>query len=160
EGRQNALYDAVGLTLTGEGSRATLERALTTRTQGMRVFDVVQATFNVLEPSLGDALDAARRAGLRVIAKEVFANGRLTPANTRAEDARLSVVLGELAAQSGMSVDQLALAWVLSHGFIDLALSGAATAAQVRSHADALDRSLPPGVMEELGPLAKSPARY
>jgi aryl-alcohol dehydrogenase-like predicted oxidoreductase len=160
EGRENGGYSAVGLTLTGEGSCATLERALAARTGGIRVFDVVQATFNVLEPSLADALRDARRDGLRIIAKEVFANGRLAPGNRRADDAGLRAVLEPLAGTAGLSVDQLALAWVLSHSFVDVALSGAATATQVASHCAAVDRALPEQVLDALRPLAESPARY
>ena len=160
QGRQNGAYDAVGLTLTGEGSAATLERALAARAQGTRVFDAVQATFNLLEPSLAAALEAARGEGLRVIAKEVFANGRLTPANTRSDDAALRSVLERLAVSAGMDTDQLALAWVLSHRFVDVALSGAATPAQLRSHTGAVDRSLSQSVVDEIATLAESPARY
>ena len=160
QGRENGRYDAVGLTLTGEGSRATLERALAARAAGRRVFDVVQATFNVLEPSLADALRDARREGIRVIAKEVFANGRLAPGNARPDDARLRAVLDAHAGTAGMRVDQLAVAWVLSHPFVDVALSGAATPAQIRSHVVAVDRALPPEVLDALRSLAEPPGRY
>src|SRR5262245_16497018 len=77
EARERKTYHAVGITLTGPNSIATLERALAARIDGERVFDVVQATFNLLEPSLAQGLAAARAEGVGIIAKEVFANGRL-----------------------------------------------------------------------------------
>jgi aryl-alcohol dehydrogenase-like predicted oxidoreductase len=158
--REAGAYRALGLTLTGSGSAATLERALAARVNGVRVFDVVQATFNLLEPSLAAALDAARGCGLRVIAKEVFANGRLSPANERPADAALRAALERLAADAGLTVDQLAVAWVLSHPFVDMALSGAATPAQVASHAGAVGRTLSPATRAALAALAEPPEQY
>jgi len=146
---------AIGLTLSGATSARALERAMAARADGERVFDVVQATFNVLEPSLATRLEAAHDAGLGVIAKEVFANGRLTDANPRADD---RAMLARLAAVApGIPVDRLALAFVLAHPFVDVALSGAATVAQLRSHSDALAVRLDPAAVAVL---AETPERY
>src|SRR5207237_681430 len=97
EGRRAGAYRAVGLTLSGPTSAHALEQARAARADGEPVFDVVQATFNCLEPSLAAPLAAAHDAGLGVIVKEALANGRLTPANTRPEDACLLGALGETA---------------------------------------------------------------
>jgi aryl-alcohol dehydrogenase-like predicted oxidoreductase len=43
-----------------------------------RMFDAVQTTWNLLEPSSADALAKAHAAGITVIVKEALANGRLT----------------------------------------------------------------------------------
>src|SRR5207253_3586942 len=124
-------YRAVGLTLSGTTSARTLALALAARVDGERVFDVVQATFNCLEPSLAAPLARAHAAGVGVIVKEVLANGRLTPANARPEDESLIDGLRAAAAARSCSVDQLALAWVLDHPWADVVLSGAATTAQL-----------------------------
>jgi len=58
---------AIGLSLSGPRQAQTLERALAARIDGMRIFDTVQATWNVLEPSAGAALRAAHDAGVGVI---------------------------------------------------------------------------------------------
>jgi aryl-alcohol dehydrogenase-like predicted oxidoreductase len=160
EGRERGAYRAVGLTLTGARSAATLERALAARVSDVRVFDVVQATFNLLEPSLAESLAAAHAQGLGVVAKEVFANGRLSPANDRHEDAVLVATLERTAAAAGLTVDRLAMAWVLSHPFVAVALSGAATVAQVTSHAAAVDHPLPTATRPQLVALAETPERY
>jgi aryl-alcohol dehydrogenase-like predicted oxidoreductase len=160
EARERGAYRAVGITLSGASSAATLDRALDARLGGTRVFDVVQATFNLLEPSLAPRLAAAHDAGVGIIAKEVFANGRLSPANDRAGYVALRDVLDELGASSGMTIDQLALSWVLSHPFVAVALSGAATPAQVVSHASAADRTLAPALRGRLDGLAETPERY
>ena len=160
QGRRDGAYRALGLTLSGAASAATLARALTVRVDGERVFDVVQATFNCLEPSLAALLARAHDAGLGVIAKEVFANGRLTDANTLADDASLVQGLHAAAAARGCSMDQLALAFVLDHPFVDVALSGAATPAQLASHAAALHITLDEEVRALLAAVAESPEHY
>ena len=68
----------IGLTLSGPRQAAL--QALDVQIDGQRVFDCVQATWNLLEPSAGPALQAAHDAGMGVIVKEALANGRLTDA--------------------------------------------------------------------------------
>jgi aryl-alcohol dehydrogenase-like predicted oxidoreductase len=155
DGRRRGDYRAVGLTLSGATSAKTLELARDARVDGEPVFDVVQATFNVLEPSLAGALREAHDAGMGVIAKEVFANGRLTDANTRPEDAALLDHLRALA--PGVPFDRIAVAFVLAHPYVDVALSGAATAAQLASHVAATAVGIEPRVFESL---VEPPERY
>src|SRR5207244_3838014 len=105
-------------------------------------------TFNCLEPSLAAPLAAAHDAGLGVIVKEALANGRLTPANTRPEDASLVRALGDTAGRLGCGIDQLALAFVLAQPFVDVVLSGAGGGAAPGSrsslHARSVGRRVPP----------------
>ena len=151
-------YRAVGLTLTGADAARALELARAARVDGDPVFDVVQATFNCLEPSLAGPLAAAHAAGLGVIAKEVFANGRLTDAEAVRDPA-----LAPLAARArtrGIAMDQLALAWVLEHPFVDCALSGAATTAQLSSHVAAATVSLGDEIRDAVRSVVEAPADY
>jgi aryl-alcohol dehydrogenase-like predicted oxidoreductase len=159
-GRRAGAYRAVGLTLSGPESGRALDAALGAEVDGEPVFDTVQATFNCLEPSLATSLAAARAAGMGVIVKEVFANGRLTAANDRPEDAPLRRRLEAMAAAQGCTVDQLALAFVLAEPCVDVALSGAATTDQLASHVAALGVALDPATRDELAALAETPARY
>lgn len=160
EARRRGAFRALGLTLTGATARRTLDAALECRLDGERVFDVVQATFNVLEPSLADGLAAAHAAGLGVIVKEAHANGRLSPANARPADAQLRRRLDALAGAAGVPSDRLALAFVAAEPWADVVLSGAATVEHLRSHAAALDLTLDPGLRSELATLAESPDVY
>lgn len=160
EARRAGAFRAVGLTLSGAGSRRTLEAALGCRIDGERVFDCVQATYNVLEPSLGDALQAAHEAGLGVILKEVHANGRLTPANTRPEDAQLVRRLTAIAEAAGLALDQLATAFAATLPAADVVLSGAATTAQLASHVAAVGRALDDDTRAALAELAEPPEAY
>jgi len=120
----------------------------------------VQATFNCLEPSLAAPLAAAHDAGLGVIVKEALANGRLTPANTRPEDASLVRALGATAARLGRGIDQLALAFVLAQPFVDVVLSCAATTVQLASHVAAPSLTLDTATLATLTALAESPTHY
>jgi aryl-alcohol dehydrogenase-like predicted oxidoreductase len=160
EGRRRGGYRAVGLTLSGPGSARTLELARAARVDGERVFDVVQATFNCLEPSLGDGLAAAHADGVGVIAKEVFANGRLTAANRRPEDAAMVRTLADAARTLGCGLDQAALAFVLARPFVDVVLSGAATVAQLASHVGALAVSADDGLTRALAGMVETPEVY
>jgi len=158
DGRRRGAYRAVGLTLTGPRSSETLALALRARVDGERVFDVVQATFNCLESSLARGLAEAHAAGLGVIVKEAFANGRLTDANRRPEDAAL---LARLRAHApGLPLDRLAVAFVLAHPFVDVVLSGAATTAQLASHLAAGSRALDAATVAAIAAEAETPAEY
>src|SRR5207244_7253838 len=75
----------IGLSVSGPAQGETLRRALDVTVDGQRLFDCVQATWNLLEPSAGPALRLAHDAGLGVIVKEALANGRLTARNNDPE---------------------------------------------------------------------------
>jgi len=158
ERKQAGDYRAVGLTLTGADATRALDLALEARVDGEPVFDVVQATFNCLEPSLARPLACAHAAGLGVIAKEVFANGRLTDAEA-ARDPALAPLAARARAR-GIATDQLALAWVLEHPFVDCALSGAATTVQLSSHVAATAVSLDDEIRSAIRSVAEAPAAY
>jgi aryl-alcohol dehydrogenase-like predicted oxidoreductase len=159
-GRRAGHYRAVGLTLSGPASARTLVQAMAARVDGEPVFDTVQATFNCLEPSLAPVLAEAHAAGLGVIVKEMHANGRLTPANTRPDDAALCARLGGLASELGTDLAGLAVAFVLAHPFVDVALSGAATTAQLAAHLGAVELTLDDGARTAIVAAAEPPARY
>src|SRR5262249_21600395 len=159
EARRGGAFRAVGLTLSGPASDRALDLALAARIDGEPVFDVVQATFNVLEPSLAPGLAAAHDAGLGVTVKEVHANGRLTDANDRPED--VTLLARVRAAAGGLPLDQLAVGFALAQPFVDVVLSGAATVGQLASHlAAASAPALGADVREALAALAEPPERY
>src|SRR6266851_10094721 len=110
---------SIGLTVTGPHQSETIERAL-----AVGLFDTVEATWNLLDRSAGDALGRARAAGLGVIVKEALANGRLT--DTGKEQPLLDV-----ARDRQLATDVLALAAVLDQPWVDVVLSGAVTTEQL-----------------------------
>ncbi|MGL4553902.1 MAG: aldo/keto reductase [Gemmataceae bacterium] len=144
----------IGLSLSGAGQADTLRKARTVVLDGVPLFRVVQATWNLMERSCGEALAEAREAGMGVVVKEALANGRLSPRNP---DAR---PLHEQAARLGTTADALALAAVLARPWADVVLSGAATVEQLRSNAAALDVRYDAEADGALAALREEPAAY
>jgi aryl-alcohol dehydrogenase-like predicted oxidoreductase len=151
---------AIGLSLSGARQAQALHRALTVVVDGARLFDTVQATWNVLEPSVGAALAEARGAGMGVIVKEALANGRLTGRNTDPGFADKRALLEQQARRLGATIDALALAAALAQPWADVVLSGAATTEQLRSNLTALDVGWDAEAAEELAALAEPPDVY
>jgi aryl-alcohol dehydrogenase-like predicted oxidoreductase len=162
----DALADAraaglrIGLTVSGEGQANTILRALDIHRSGDRVFDTVQATWNLLERAAEAALSAAHAAGLGVIVKEALANGRLTG---RASADAASVHTRTLAREAewlAVSVDSLALACVLAQPWADVVLSGATTASQLESNLEASSIEVPDDTVNALRAMAMDSAEY
>ncbi len=151
---------AIGLSLSGPTQAEVLRRALAVEVDGVSLFDSVQATWNLLEPSAGIALAEASEAGMGVIVKEALANGRLTPRNTRADFAPKLSILRCQAERLQTTVDALALAFVMAQPWADVVLSGAASVAHLRSNAGAVDVRLDDGAFDALAFLAEQPEEY
>lgn len=151
---------AIGLSTSGPRQPETIRRALELRVDGVRLFDAVQATWNLLEPSAGPALAEARAAGLGVIVKEALANGRLTPRNADPAFAPLRAVLAGEAERLGCSLDALAIAGALAQPWADLILSGAANADQLLSNLGALGVPWDARAASTLAPLAEPAEQY
>ena len=151
---------AIGLSLSGPEQADTLRRALAVRIDGVPLFDAVQATWNLLEPSAGPALAEEHAAGLLVIVKEAVANGRLTQGNDAPAFAAQRAVLETQAARLGASLDALALAAALAQPWAGIVLSGAATADQLVSNLRAADVLWDNEAAHALAPLAETPAAY
>jgi aryl-alcohol dehydrogenase-like predicted oxidoreductase len=139
---------AIGASMSGTEQAATIERAI--EAGG---FDSVQATWNLLERSAGDALHAAHEAGLGVIVKEALANGRLTRRGGIG-------ALVRAAERRGMTPDALALAAVLARPWADTVLSGAATVTQLDSNVRAFAVGWNDELEDELGSLTETPEHY
>ena len=136
----------VGLSLSGPQQAETLRRALEVTVDGESLFSAVQATWNLLEPSVGPALAEAKAAGWMVIVKEGLANGRL---------ARPAPALAAL----GAHPDITALAAALAQPWVDVVLSGAATIAHLQSNLAAVEAASGADP-DRLAGLAEEPARY
>ena len=126
----------IGISVSGPRQAEVIRRALAVSVDGVNPFQSVQATWNLLEPSAGPALAEAHQAGWGVIIKEALANGRLADR------------------------DQEAIAAALANPWVDIVLSGAVTAAQVRSNVAALAVHPPADELAALSTLAESPDRY
>jgi aryl-alcohol dehydrogenase-like predicted oxidoreductase len=147
----------IGLSLSGKKQEETLKRALAVKFgDGSLLFDSVQATWNLLEQSAGEALQTAHEAGLGVIVKEALANGRLTPRSTETK----MTLLQSVADEKGTTVDALALAAVLAQPWVDVVLSGAATVEHLESNVTAVTLDIDGETWNRLQPLREEPEAY
>jgi aryl-alcohol dehydrogenase-like predicted oxidoreductase len=168
----DALIDAIarlrergiraGLTVSGAGQAVAIRRSLEVRRDGKRVFDSVQATWNLLERGAESALQDAYDAGMKVVVKESLANGRLTQANRDEADLLYPSVarIRELAERRGTNVETLALAAALTRPWASFVLSGAATVDQIRSTVVALDFAYDSEIDQQLRSVAVTSDEY
>jgi aryl-alcohol dehydrogenase-like predicted oxidoreductase len=150
--RQRDLGLGLGITTSGPSQADTIRRALEIRSGGEPLFGAVQATWNLLEPSVEPALAEAAQAGWAVIVKEAVANGRLT---ARGDAGAPGSALGDAAEAAGTSSDALAIAAALTRPWASVVLSGAATVDQLQSNLRADGLAVPP-----LPDLAEPPVDY
>ena len=146
----------IGVTVSGTRQADVVRTAIEIERGGAPLFDAIQATWNLLEPSCEPALREAHAAGRAVLVKEPLANGRLTPRG----DAGVRGLLADVARAAACSADAVALAAALAQPFADVVLLGAATAEQLRSNLRALDVSLPAGALGDLAALREDAASY
>jgi aryl-alcohol dehydrogenase-like predicted oxidoreductase len=146
----------IGLSVSGPRQAATIRRALSVDLDGINPFRCVQATWNVLEPSAGDALAEAHARGWQVIVKEGVANGRLTD---RASGPHIEI-LRRISRELNANIDAVALAAVLAQPWVGAALSGAVTLEQLASNICAADLRLTLEHWEQLTGLAEAPDQY
>ncbi|WP_433231916.1 aldo/keto reductase [Actinomadura formosensis] len=142
----------VGFSTSGPRQADTIRRAMALDVSGQRLFSTVQSTWNILETSAEDALREAHDSGLRVLLKEVLANGRLV--------IRPPVAVQTLASKSGMQPDALALAAALSRPWADIVLIGAVSPAQLESNLAAAKMCLDKRELRVPAGLSVPPERY
>lgn len=141
----------IGFSTSGPRQAKTVRRALAVEVDGAPLFGAVQATWNLLEPSVGPTLAEAANAGLAVIVKEAAANGRLTSRNPE-----LAERVGRLV--PGWTLDAIAMAACLRQPWACVVLSGAATVEQLRSNLEAL--SVPLDVLATIPNLSEDATDY
>jgi aryl-alcohol dehydrogenase-like predicted oxidoreductase len=151
---------AIGLSVSGKNQAATLARVAGIIVDGLPLFDTVQVTWNLLEPSTTPVLRDLHAAGFGVIVKEALANGRLTANNQRPADQAWLAVLQAEADRLACSLDALALAAVLAQPWADVVLSGAGTVEQFQSNATALQVAFDEQAATALAALAERPDVY
>ena len=142
----------VGFSTSGPAQPEVVDRALALRVAGRPVFTAVQSTWNVLEPSVGAALDRAYRGGAHVLIKEALANGRLA--------VRPPAALAEIAERHGVGPDAVAVAAALARPWVGTVLLGAAGSEQLSSNLGALAVRLTEQDLDRLGALAESTVDY
>ncbi|QEU95608.1 aldo/keto reductase [Streptomyces kanamyceticus] len=143
----------VGLSVSGPEQAAAIRAALEVTVDGEPLFRTVQATYNLFDTSAGPALAQAHDAGLTVLVKEGMANGRLAAAHAPA-------ALREVAEETGLGCDAVALAAVLRQPWTGVVLSGAATSVQLVSNLHAAAVDLDDEQLARLAGLVEEPVAY
>lgn len=150
----------MGLSLSGPGQARTLEKALEVQKNGIPLFSSVQATWNILEPSIGPLLKDAHYAGMGVIIKEALANGRLTSRNTNPAFSEKKAILKQEADILETSPEAMALAVVSAQPWVDVVLSGATVLEQLEDNVSAFQVPVEQIDKSVLENLVESPELY
>jgi aryl-alcohol dehydrogenase-like predicted oxidoreductase len=151
---------AIGLSVSGAKQAEVIERAIAVQRGGEMLFATVQATWNLLERSAGDALQQAHEAGMGVIIKEAVANGRLTARNDMPVFAEQRALLDAAAAEMDTTIDALALAGVLARPWVSIVLSGAARVDHLQSNVRALELTWSDDLEAQLSTLTETADDY
>lgn len=151
---------AIGLTTSGPNQASILNEALKVTFDGVRLFNAVQITWNLLERSATDVLHEVKSAGIGIIVKEAVANGRLTTRNQESNFTDKRLILEQQANRLNTTVDALAIAGVLAQPWVDVVLSGAATVDQLLSNILALNVTWDAEAENALGRIVESPQSY
>jgi aryl-alcohol dehydrogenase-like predicted oxidoreductase len=148
----------IGISTSGPAQADAVRRAQDITIAGAPLFTSFEATWNVLEPSVGPALADATSSGAVVIVKEPVANGRLAPGGMDGTSGVARML--ELADGLGVGIDQVAIAAALAQPWAWRVLSGAVTVAQLTSNLAAARLTLPADVLDAVGELAEKPEDY
>ncbi len=142
----------VGFSTSGPQQAETVRAAATVEIAGARLFDAVQATWNPLEPSVGDALATAHAEGLRVLVKEALANGRL------AMDPPAALV--QVADAHGVGPDAVALALAAAQPWADTVLLGPDSTERLQANLRLCNVVVDDDLVAALDDLSEPPEAY
>ena len=151
-----------GLSVSGAGQDVAIRRSIAVERDGVRVFDSVQATWNLLERGAESALQQAHTAGMKVVVKESLANGRLTHLNRSESEAVYPLVewIGGIAESRGTTIERLALAAALARPWANIVLTGAATVGQIRESGEAVGFAFDDDLERQLRSISISSDEY
>jgi aryl-alcohol dehydrogenase-like predicted oxidoreductase len=142
----------VGFSTSGPRQAEVVDRALALDVAEQPVFTAVQSTWNVLEPSVGVALERAHDSGAHILVKETLANGRLAVGPPGP--------LARIAEHHGVDPSAVAVAAVLDRPWPDTVLVGPSSVSQLAANLDALTVQLTDLDRDLLGSLAEAADDY
>jgi len=128
----------IGISTSGPSQAETIKKLLEIN-KVENLFTFIQCTINILEQSCQQILIEASESKINVIAKEVFANGRLSAANKEFHQKEI-LILRNLALDLNLSLEDLSLIWAYKQKYINIVLTGAATVEQLQSNIDAISK--------------------
>jgi len=128
----------IGISTSGPSQAETIKKLLEIN-KVENLFTFIQCTINILEQSCQQILIEASESKINIIAKEVFANGRLSAANKEFHQKEI-LILRNLALDLNLSLEDLSLIWAYKQKYINIVLTGAATVEQLQSNIDAISK--------------------
>ena len=128
----------IGISTSGPQQKETIAELLEIN-KTEKLFTFIQCTVNIFEQSCLEILERASNQGINVIAKEIFANGRLTDLNDSLHQEKLSEIK-KVASSFEMTIEDLALIWVYQLPFVKIVLTGASTIGQLDKNINSLNK--------------------
>ena len=128
----------LGVTTSGKNQKDVLDFASNIKMKGVLLFDSFQVTYNLLETSTHDVLSKLLDQGRQVIIKEALANGRVFRNTNYSHYEDLFSTLEDLSQKYKVSIDAVAMRFVIDQLRPDIVLSGASTIDQLSQNLGAL----------------------
>ena len=128
----------IGISTSGPQQKETITELLEIN-KTEKLFTFIQCTVNIFEQSCLEILEKASNQEINVIAKEIFANGRLTDLNDNLHQKKLSEIK-KVASSFDMTIEDLALIWVYQLPFVKIVLTGASTIDQLDKNINSLNK--------------------
>ncbi len=132
----------IGISVSGERQSELLDYAYQIKIKQKPLFESFQVTYNVLETSTHSVLKKLIKTGRVVIVKEALANGRVFRNAQYKHYGGLYTCLESLSDKYHVSVDAIALRFVIDHLQPEVVLSGASNTSQLAENMKALNFSL------------------
>lgn len=150
----------IGISTSGTQQSKVIEKALGIKVNGEDLFTSFQVTYNVLEQSTYPILQQILKENKTVIVKEALANGRVFKSDAFKNYQKNYKTLEALANNHNVSVDAIALRFIIDALEPAYVLSGASNTVQLDSNYKALDFVLSKSDLEKLKQLKTNPANY
>ena len=128
----------IGVSTSGPQQKETIT-ALLEINKSEKLFTFIQCTINIFEQSCIEILKKASEQGINVIAKEIFANGRLTNLNNDLHQENF-IKINKVASNLNITIEDLALIWVYQLPFVKIVLTGASTIDQLDKNLNSLNK--------------------
>ncbi|AIM61925.1 oxidoreductase [Cellulophaga lytica] len=150
----------IGISTSGTQQSNVIEKALGIKVNGEDLFTSFQVTYNVLEQSTYPILKQLLKENKTVIVKESLANGRVFKSDAFKNYQKNYKTLEALANNHNVSVDAIALRFIIDALEPTYLLSGASNTVQLDSNYKALDIVLSKSDLEKLKQLKTNPNNY
>lgn len=134
---------SIGVTVSGPNQCQTIQRAVDIQIQGEKLFNIYEATWNLLEQSAEPALKEANDMGAFIIIKEVLANGRLTESQNRFSRFINPKDIIHLSHKKRVTLDAVAVVAALTRPWCNLALLGTTNINHLKSNLSAIEHPFP-----------------